>query len=159
VALPGLQVRKLADRAEQERIVRFDPETGEKRLVNPATPGDGHEPWPLLGIELIGDPPKEARVSQTWVMNGIDDGWLELEGDRPEHRPGGPPGNRWRVTHTFIHADAIIIHTISGDVRYKITHQPDKYAESGDDDTKVTDEHYVSGDTRVDWFYDLKLES
>ena len=59
------------------------------------------------------------------------------------------------MTHTFRHYEAM---TVCG-TRYKVTHQPDKYADPGDDDTPVTDEVYGSGQTRVDHFYGLKREA
>ena len=155
---PGLRVRKLADRSEGERIVRYDPETGEKKLVNPHTEGDAHEPWPLLGLVIEGDPPATCRVPMSFVQLGVDEGWIELDNPRPAHRPGGPPANPWKVTHTFIHADAIVLKTIDGDVRYRVTHQPDKYVDGNDAAELVTDEKYAAGDTRVDWFYGVALE-
>jgi hypothetical protein len=57
-----------------------------------------------------------------------------------------------------MHADAIILKTTDGDVRYRVTHQPDKYVDGGKDTDKVTTEHYEAGNTRVDHFFDLKLE-
>ena len=73
---------------------------------------------------------------------------------------------------TFVQAQAIVFHTLDGDVRYRVTHNPDKYADdstvgernmpnddnSHGDDTPVTDEMYASGQTRVDHFYDLVRE-
>ena len=41
----------------------------------------------------------------------------------------------------------MILHLQTGDVRYRVTHQPDKYDDPGEE----------SG-SRVDWFYDLELE-
>lgn len=170
-AKPGLRVRKLADRSEGERIERFDPVTGAKKLVNPATPGDDHEPWPLLGLAIEGEPPAECRVPTSFVGAGMEEGWLTAINPRPAHRPGGPPTNPWKVTHTFLHADALVLHTVDGDVRYRVTRQPDKYAVVDymtgpyggriaitDDEAPVTDEAYAAGDTDVSWFYDLQRE-
>lgn len=153
----GLRIRKLADTSEGERIVRFDPVTGEKKLVNPATEGTDHEPWPLAGIRIEGDAPERCVVPTSFVTAGVSEGWVELVGSKPVHRPGGAPGNEWSVTHTFVHAKSVVLKTADGDVRYRVVHQPDKYATSGDDDP-VTDDVYEAGDTRVDWFYGLELE-
>lgn len=162
---PSLRVRKLADTSEGERVVRFDQRTGEKILVNPANVdpdgqigGEHHEPWPLLGLAIEGDAPRVCRVPTSFVVRGQGEGWLELENARMEFRPGGPPEDPYRVTHAFTHADALVLKCVDGDVRYSITHQPDKYADEGTDKTPVTDLVYAAGDTRVDWFYDLKLE-
>lgn len=166
-----LRVRLEADKSEGQRIRRFDPDTGEPYLANPDT-GE-REPWPLLGVRVEGDPPKLTRVPTSWVTRGITEGWLETVNLRVEHRPGGPPHDPWRVTHTFTHTDEIILKAPEpkDDVRYQVVHQPDKYADDSvtdergrvteennhDDDTPVSSEIYNAGETRVDWYYDLKL--
>ncbi|GAA0719913.1 hypothetical protein Drose_06210 [Dactylosporangium roseum] len=153
-----LTVRKLADKTVGERVVRYDPETGVKRLVNPATPGDDHEPWPLAGVEVI-DAPDECAVPTGWVDRAVSEGWITLECARLVRRPGGPAGDPHSLTHAFVHADVLVIHAAAGDIRYRITHQPDKYVADGSDDDPVTRDHYVAGDTRVDWFYGLQREA
>jgi len=154
-----LAVRKLADRSIGERVVRYDPVTGEKKLVNPATPGDQHEPWPLLGVRIEGELPDETRVSTRWVAGGVAEGWLELVNEQVVHRPSGPPDDLWRTPpHTFRQADAIIIKTVDGPVTYRVIHQPDKYVDDAKPDARVTPEIYAAGQTRVDHFYDLELE-
>lgn len=170
--IPGLNLRKLADKSSGERVTKFDPDTGAKRLVNPATPGDDHEPWPLAGVKILDDPiPTLVRLSTNIVELGRHEGWIELENEREVYRHGGPPENPRRLIHGLLHADAIIIKTIDGDVRFRVTRQPDKYAvvdrdDSGkyldeitDDKKKVTDEIYAAGNTKLDKFYDLKLVS
>lgn len=169
-----LIIRKVADKSTGERVVRFDPETGEKKLVNPATPGDEHEPWPLAGVEFVYEdgPPAFTRVSTSYVQDAIREGWLEAEGMEPVVRPSGPADNKWAGNpHVFMHIDALVFKTINGDVRYNVVRQPDKYVEGNSyderglttrrvntDDHEVTDEIYAEGKTRVDWFYDLELE-
>lgn len=111
------------------------------------------------GLTVVGEPPAAARVPTSWVQRGTAEGWLAYENPRPVHRYGGPPGQEWQVTHTFIHADAVVLKCADGDLRYRVVHQPDKYADPGDDDTPVTDEVYAAGATRVDWFYDLEREA
>jgi hypothetical protein len=85
----------------------------------------------------------------------------------------------------FHHYSALVLHLVDDDgagydLRYRVTHQPDKYADNStpgeatddrpqadriasgnthDDDTPVTDELYAAGQTRVDHFYDLELEA
>lgn len=172
-----LTVRKLADRSEGTRTVVYDRDTGARKLVNPATPGEDHEPWPLLGLEVVGDVPEETRVPTSWVSRGISEGWLEGINGRPVVRPAGPRQDTWNSTqtgtpHVFTHYDEIVLKTVTGDIRYRVTHQPDKYADydqathtdrlkafTADDDTPVTPAAYEAGATRVDWFYDLELVS
>ena len=150
-----LRIRKVADTSTGERVVRFDQLTGERLLVDPS---DGAvRSWPLAGVRVEGEAPAETAVGTTYVAEAIREGWIVGEGERVVHRPGGPDGNRWKKTHTFVHYDALVLRTLDGDVRYRVTHQPDKYADPGDDDTPVTDEAYAAGATRVDHFYGLAL--
>lgn len=159
-----LVIRKLADKSSGERVVKYDPDTGVKKLINPATPGDAHEPWPLAGVQIV-DAPDRCSVPTGWVNKGMAEGWLELEGPKVVSRPAGPAHDPHSGTHQFIHAEALVIHTVDGDVRYRVVHQPDKYATSpdpntpADDDTPVTPEGYAAGETRVDWFYGLQREA
>lgn len=136
-----LKVHKVADR---------------RGIVDPAVPPP--MPLPLLGVRIVGDIPTECRVPSSWVTRGVREGWIALEGARVVHRPGGPAGDEWRVTHTFTHADAVVIKCLDGDVRYRVVHQPDKYADSDDPTESVTPEIYATGRTRVDHFYGLELE-
>lgn len=166
-----LRIRKLADKSNGERVIRYDPVTGDKKLVNPATPGEEHEPWPLAGIDFVDengqptDPPQETSISTSKVSEGISEGWLTREGERPVVRPAGRTQGEWNSTHsgaphTFLHADTLVFHAAVGDVRYRVTHQPDKYVDTdwADDETPVSPELYAAGNTRVDHFYGLELE-
>lgn len=160
-----LRVRLLPDKTTENRVQRWNPETGETYLTDPGTwrredPSTWvDKPWPLLGMAVIGDPPAACNVSTAFVERGIAGGWIELEGEHIVHRPGGPADRQWKVTHTFTHADALVLKTVDGDVRYRVVHQPDKYAhhDSADDDTPVLPEDYAAGATRVDHFYGLEL--
>lgn len=165
----GLTLRKLADKSVGERVSMLDA-NGARILVNPDTPGEDHEPWPLVGVRILDDPvPDPCRLSTNLVEQGLHEGWIEVEGDEMVHRPGGPPGNPWRLTHSLRHVDSIVIHTVDGDVEYEVTRQPDKYhgvvveGPKGvtlyevDDDAEVTNEIYAAGETVVDKFYDLRL--
>lgn len=169
--MPGLRIHKVADKSVGRRVVMVD-EEGERKLVNPDTPGEEHEPWPLVGVRLLPGP-EACGISTTVVEQGITEGWLTAEAARTVARPGGPPGDAWRPdkVHLFRHADALVFHTLDGDVRFLVTHQPDKYADHGeatfpdqvaefdaDDETPVTDEMYAAGATRVDWFYGIQRE-
>lgn len=102
--------------------------------------------------------PKMLRLSTTYVSQ---EPWIELVNVRPVTVPSGPAGNPWngqQPPHTFLQADEVVLHMLSGDFRYKVVHQPGKYegAVHVDGDHAATD---VTGnpDTHVDWFYDLDL--
>lgn len=151
-----LHIRKLADRSGGQRVEMYDQATGERKLVNPATPGQGHEPWPLAGIAIVGDVPEKTTVSTTWLDSAVDEGWARREGERLVRRPAGPANRPNAVSHTFVHCDEVVLSTVDGEVRYRVTHQPDKYVADGDDDTPMTREHYAAGNSRVDHFYGLE---
>lgn len=136
----GLKLRRLADRS--------DPASQAADLPG-APPGT----WPLAGVELL-DAPERTEVPVRTIDLGRAEGWITVEGEQVVHRPGGPATDPWRVTHTFRHYGAV---TICG-TRYRVTHQPDKYADPGDDTTPVTDEVYAAGATRVDHFYGLERD-
>ena len=145
-----ITLRKLADRSDGERVTRYDPVTGERYLADPDDPGTP-KPWPLAGVEFVGDPPKTAEVPTSWVARGAAEGWLELEGAEVVHRPGGPPDNPWTVTHTFVKLEAFTVKAIDGDVRYTVTQNPDKWpAEKNDRDEGFGGE--------VRWFYKVRLD-
>lgn len=163
----GLKMRKLADRTTENREVKLripagtavsdetgallvDPGQVQKILVNPATPGFDHEPWPSAGIELI-DPPKHLRIGTGKVSQGRAEGWLTVEGESVVHRPGGPREEPWRVTHTFAQVDALVFHTVHGDVRYRVVGNPDKWPAE-----KIDGDLGFGGEVR--WYYDAELE-
>jgi hypothetical protein len=173
-AFQPLAVRKLADRSEGERLVRFlarnvqvdedgnaliDPSQVERILFNPATPELEHEPWPLAGLEVDGEPPARTRVGTRWVDGLAAEGLVTFENERVVHKPGGPPSSPWRVTHTFRHADAIVFKTVNGELRYRVTRQPDKYDGGPENGTGKPTEAAGDPETSVDWFYDLELEA
>lgn len=140
--------------------------------------------WPFAGLSIVDDqgrpvelPPKSIVLTPSKITEGISEGWLTAEGANPVIRPAGPSQAVWASTHTgqphvFIHYDRIVLHTREGDVAYNVTHQPDKYADdsvadargnitkanSHNDRTKVTEDRYSAGQTRVDHFYVLELE-
>jgi hypothetical protein len=161
ITFESLAIRKLADKSESVRITRFDPDTGERKLVNPTTPGEDHEPWPLLGIR-VEEAPEYTRLSTKFVQLGKQEGWIEVENERPAFRPGGPANDPWRAdkVHTFLHVDTIIFKTLDGDVRYEPfgdRGQPDKY----DGDTPVPSDVDGAGnpDHEVENFYTLRKVS
>lgn len=151
-----LTIRKLADKTGQERIKKFDPETGEPKLVNPATPGDDHESWPLLGVTIEGDPPRRTTAGMTWVNAAISEGWLKRVNESAVVRPGGSQDSPWSPAHTFIHAEVLVIDDYDrGPVAYRVTRQPDKYIRSGEELIPVKE--WTERETEVCWFYELEL--
>jgi hypothetical protein len=157
MAEDGLAIQKVPDKSSGERLVRFDPETGERKLVNPDTPGEDHEAWPLAGVRIMNEsPPKKAMMSQSYVAAARHEGWIEATGEEIVFKPGGPTDNPWGTTHTFVHLKKITLKTLDGDVTYNVVRQPDKYTGKKNGTGSPTD---VAGDpeTSVDWFYMLEL--
>lgn len=136
-----LTIHKLADKSAGERGVLASGE--------PA-------PWPLAGVKI--DDQNETTISTRKVAEGVAEGWITLEDVEIVHRPGGPAGYPWGLTHTFQQAGTVVFHTVDGDVRYRVVHQPDKYHVDGDD-TPVDDAAYAAGQTRIDWFYGLERDN
>lgn len=167
MAIEMLRVRKLADKETESRYtllvaapgsfetledgsIVIDPESAERRLVNPDTPGYEHEPWPSAGISLFGDDPDggapdHTRVSARWVAYAISEGWCRGIGEKLAHEPGGPPENPWAMTHTFVTYTALVFDTVDGDVRYDVTENPGVYESADSEDGRD-----------VDWTYELK---
>jgi hypothetical protein len=114
----------------------------------------------MLGVQAEGDLPEECKVGQNFVDRAVAEGWATRVNAETVHRPSGPADDPWDggpENHVFVHCDAVVFHFLDGDVRYEVTHQPDKYADPGDDETPVTEKVYKAGKTRVDHFYGLKL--
>jgi hypothetical protein len=144
-----LVVRRVPDKEGSTRVVKFDEETGARKLVDPTTPGTSHEPWPTKGWNLE-NTPEETTVSQSLMRQWIADGFVTAEGERVEHAPGGPPEDPWRVTHTFYNYDTVTFHTLDGDVSYDVTFNPGKYNDDVDADNPGPGK-------RVVWAHTLEL--
>ena len=148
----GLRVRKLADTSQGAREARYlvseDGQSVERVLVNPET--GKPEPWPFAGLVIEGKPPKECLLPTSFVLRGQAEGWLTLDNPRMIFRPGGPKEEPWRVTHTFTHADTVILHCVGGDVRYRVIDSPDKWPAEKDGE--------LGFGGQVAWYYRVKLE-
>lgn len=142
-----LRIRKRADTSSGTRVKGLHPVTGEKVLIDPVS--GAVSPWPLLGVHIVNDEiPAQTKISMSYVANAVAEGWASITNERIVHKPGGPLSDPWRITHTFRHVDTFTIHTIDGDVTYRMTHQPDKY-----------DDPAEPSGSRVDWFYDMVREA
>jgi hypothetical protein len=154
-----LTIRKLANKEDQERVRKFDPETGQPKLVNPATPGEDHEPWPLLGVVVEGQPPKYTTAGVAWVNAACAEGWMRRIGERAVARPGGPPNAPWSTVHTFVQADRLEIEDYDrGVVTYRVVQNPDKFWASGEpvEEYGFASDEELAG-TEVQHFYELML--
>lgn len=125
----ALELRILADRSSGERVPKWDPDTGEKKLYNPAT--GRCEPWPRLGV-MLAETPRYVKIPANALERWLAEDVVSVLGSRGVVRPGGPPEDPWRIDstkripHTFRHVDTIVFHT-TPEVRYAVVVQPDKY--------------------------------
>lgn len=149
--------RKLANKEGQTRVTKFDPDSGEKKLVNPATPGDEHEAWPLLGVHFANmngdlvDAPKVCTIPQDVAQR---EEFIELVDAAPKAVAAGPPDDPWRVApHLFMQAAKIVFHMMDGDYEYRVTKNPGKY----DTETDEPTESAADPTTYVTWEYELEL--
>lgn len=150
-----LRIRKLADRTAP-REVRFNSQTGQKFLVDPAT--GKASPRPFLGLEFVGKVPKRTRVSQTFVARGRSEGWIEVEDENIVQRSSGPPEDpvsNLNPPHIFTHLGAVVFKTVDGDVRYKVKRNPDKWPDRKEK-SEVLADHGFGG--KVDHTYELVLD-
>lgn len=138
----GLRVRKLAGEPGSGLYHR-DHITGE-----PAK-------YPLAGVQFVDTQglrsdvvPKQITVPHDYVDR---EPWIELVGVTAAVRPAGPAENPWAKKHNFTHVEELILHTVHGDLRYKVVRQPDKYGADG----QPINEAGVPAD--VYWAYDADL--
>ncbi len=124
-----LTLRRLADKSEGTRVVKYDEDTGDRKLVNPATPGNDHEPWPTLGMTIEGTLPELTSIDLGYANQLVSEGLLVRKGERAVARPAGPHSSPWsKEPHVFTHADFLVFKDYNrGDVVYKVLQQPDKY--------------------------------
>lgn len=130
-----LQLRKLADRSGPEparnKATGVD-DDGNPILENPRLAhGALLEPWPLAGVELIGDPPTEHNFADTYVARALSDGYLTIENARPHASPV-PPGVQPYDRDPVLTGDEIVIKLVDGDLRYRILECPGKYPDESE---------------------------
>ncbi len=141
-----LQIRKVADRSEGERntVLVFKPEEGEvlddgtvlvdpsrveQRLVNPATEGYDHEPWPLSHAELIGDAPEKHNFSDTVLAQYLQDDIAELKNPRLANTSvNGTAYSR----NPVLTGDEIVLKLKGKKLRYKVLEHPGRYQDDSE---------------------------
>lgn len=103
----ALTLRKIADKNGPEPPRNLpDPEGRFPRpdlLMTGGRVGDLLEPWPLAGVELVGDPPAVHRFKPQWLLAAVTQGWASLAQGR------------------------ITLHTVGGDVAWRIVREPGAY--------------------------------
>ena len=152
----GLKIRKYADRAKgladgTKRIPATLPD-GRRAIVNPDTMDPN--PWPLSHVEVENDggPPQYVTIPSRYLQNARNEGWVHVENERVAVKPKGPEEEPYKEVHVFNHIDAFTINAKSGDIRYVVTRQPDKY-DVNDQPTEVAGDP----ETYVVWDYQAEL--
>lgn len=149
----GLNVRKYAREPKDHAELVFHATTGTRPLGGVRFT-ERHSPRTSdLAGKPVGPPP-HIRVPMDYAQR---ESWIQLVNPQAVVKPGGPADDPYRLTHTFLHADALVLHTETGDFRYRVVRQPDKYSGVIEDGGEPTD---ATGDPRAEvrWFYDADLE-
>jgi hypothetical protein len=120
----GFRIRKVADMSKGSRVVRYDPNTGAKILVNPES--GKAEPWPLLGI-VLETKPQESAIPTKTVARGIQEGWIKVESPRWEVFPGGNESDPYKKHYSFVHGDVLRFVCLDEIVRYEIISEPRRW--------------------------------
>ncbi len=153
-----LMIKLIPDRTGQERVVKFDPDTGERRLVNPATPGDEHEAWPLLGAVFCDDTGEQIEAPETLLVQqkyARDASFIELVTATSKSVPAGTAADPYsKEPHVFVQCKELVFHMLDGDHRYRVLKNPGKY----DSATNIEVDSAADPTTYVTWDYELKLE-
>lgn len=153
----------------ESQILHIHRYAGEDDIIRVASlDDDGHKsfrnvvtglvaPKPLAGIRIgsIDDHSTPPRVTGTSVKNaeaGMSEGWLSLVDPQPVVFACGPAGKPFAKTLTFVHASAVVFHTLDGDVTYRVTRNPGKYT-AGGDLAPIS-----AGDPTTEVFHDYRLE-
>lgn len=123
-----LTLRKIADRSGAEpprnKAVGVN-DDGSPKLENPALPYDALlEPWPLAGVELQGEAPRDHSFADTFVARASSDGYLSFEGMRmASTEVDGVAYDRDPV----VTGDAIVLDLTTGPLRYRVLEHPGRY--------------------------------
>lgn len=101
----SLSIHKHAD-VSGERTMKKNPQHDPNDPDSPATiPA---ESWPLAGVELTSPAPESHAFSRPYVENGMAEGWISVI-----------KGN-------------IVIHTITGDLIYRIVEPPGRHDDANE---------------------------
>ena len=93
------------------------------------------EPWPLAGVELVGEAPKSHNFADTFVARAMQDGYLEFEEMSIAATEGY--GRNPVVTGT-----AIVLHLAGGDLIYEVGEHPGRYDDAGEPSGKRVTHEY-----------------
>lgn len=101
-------------------------------------------------LKLAAAAPKQIRVPHSYAE---DRDFIELVDVNYITRPAGTKQQPMKQVHTLPQAKELILHMESGDYRYKVVGQPDKY------DLTTGKPSDAAGDpnTEVRWYFDADL--
>jgi len=76
---------------------------------------------PLLGLAIDGDLPQVHEFPTSWLMRGVAEGWLEMEGELAFDEPFRPPPWGESLGLVWVEGSFIKLKTIGGDTVYRVT--------------------------------------
>lgn len=132
----------------RRKLIQEDPKKYRGLLIRKHVPEEDGRPR----IELL-EPSDYYHIPTSYVEKAVQEGWMSYpDGYQVVHRPGGNKTSKWSASHTFVHAPTIAIHTITGEERFKVAQQPDKWGYN--EDERDDDGDFVgTPDSHVHWFY------
>jgi hypothetical protein len=122
-----LQFRKFADKRGPE-----PDRNAQGRLAHP---------WPIMGVELMSEPPERTQIPMETVRRAVSEKWASVKNEKLVAQYVG------ELLIPFIQGDEITFHLISGDLRYKILGNPGKW----DDETDPKGQYHKKGGPHVVW--------
>ncbi len=160
----SFRVRHLADKSSGKRVKGFNPETGDKYLVNPNN-DNKREGWPSKGYKFDSEVHKQAEIPTQTLERWERDGFVQLIGKQLVTFPGGPPDDPWRLTaadgrtlvHNVVQCNEVIFTCHDGtSYRYHVAHNPGKYYVMDDLPVIEDMDRYGDEETYMDNFYHVE---
>lgn len=87
---------------------------------------DGDGRWPIAGVELVNDAPKEHNFADSFVSRALADGYLEFEDQETSNSDGYD-------RNPVISGSHIVLKLVSGDLRYKVLEAPGRYSDEDEE--------------------------
>lgn len=110
-----------------------------RKLANYDKPRRDDGSWELLGVTLGRDasPPEAHAFSTTFVADGVAAGWITMENARPVQVTTGAQ------SYLFVHADAIVLHLVEGDLTYRVVTNPGAVEDGSEAGFTIVNEYTV----------------
>lgn len=105
-----------------------------KRADKSGDPPAEGEAWPLSHVELVGDAPREHNFADTVIGRYMADGFAEFVTPRlaATEATGEDGVTRAYSRNPVLTGDEIVLHLEGGDLRYRVTEHPGRYADENE---------------------------